>query len=379
MGMFGDNVGAEEFALFGAHAGGAARGRRGRRGGGAACRCGEGAGGGFYHGVTRAGGGFGGWRVGEEEFFAGVVDGPVEFDSVDAAWGLRGVEDSGDVGAVDFFDFGFEGGEGVESLGFGVGFGECGEGGEEVDGGDFHFAEAWGVADLAGAEEGFGPEADGLAFFTAADEFDEVAFEEEHGGVLPARGERAKKNSAERGGLWREFFDWRLAEFSDGGDAPEGEGEEQRRRAAGGVIGDIPQSDKVGGCSVGAVQDAAQGEGVERHPEEHQEDAGEEDEGGNGAKHPRADGASDALQQDQEQQKQQREGDVEENREKKADRRYIEHRGPGKTPVVQRGVVDGNGSECRIASGDDNQRGAKERRKKSGASKSRESPCTHRR
>ncbi len=141
-------------------------------------------------------------RRGEDEFSAGVVDRPFEFDSIDTAGSARGVEDAGDVGAVDFFDFGFEGGEGVEAVGAGVGFGEGGEGGELIDGGDFHFAEAGGVGDLADAEEGFGPEADGLAFFSAADEIDEVSFEEEHGGIVEAAMEIQKAAAGGSGNLF---------------------------------------------------------------------------------------------------------------------------------------------------------------------------------
>ena len=102
-------------------------------------------------------------------------EGPLEADAVEVAVG-------GDFLAVDFVDFGEECGEVGEAVGEGVLGGEGGEVGEFFDGGDFHFAQAGGVGDLAGAEEWTGPEADGLAFFAGLDEGDEVAFEEEHGG-----------------------------------------------------------------------------------------------------------------------------------------------------------------------------------------------------
>ena len=302
MGMFGDNVGAEEFALFGGHAGGAAGGGRGARyarGGGAAGCWGERACSGFDRGVAGAGGGFGGRGFGEDEFFAGVVDGPVEFDSVDAAWGARGVEDAGDVGAVDFFDFGFEVGEGVEAVGAGVGFGEGGEGGELVDGGDFHFAQAGGVGDLAGAEEGLGPEADGLAFFAAADEIDEVSFEEEHGGVLPAQEGRAKKfrggrrdSAGERRGFFREGA--REEEAPDGEGEHEGGGEEVGVAREG---GDVCQDRGAPGGK--DAEDGQHVAAVEGRPCEDDEEPCGEGEGGKDAEGQRVDGEADAPQEDE--------------------------------------------------------------------------------
>jgi len=107
-------------------------------------------------------------------FFGG--QGVFELDAEEAAGlGLGGAW------AVDAANFGEEGGEGGEAVGEGVGFGKGGKGGEFVDSGNAHFAQAGGEGDLAGAEEGAGPEADGLAFFAGLDEFDEMAFEEEHG------------------------------------------------------------------------------------------------------------------------------------------------------------------------------------------------------
>ena len=120
-------------------------------------------------------------------FFRGP--GPVELNAEEAAgFGL------GSAWAVDAADFCQEGGEIREAVGDGVGFGEGGEGGEFVDGGDAHFAQAWGEGDLAGAEEGAGPEADGLAFFSGLDEFDEMAFEQKHGGKISRGGEWRKSN-----------------------------------------------------------------------------------------------------------------------------------------------------------------------------------------
>ncbi len=113
--------------------------------------------------------------------------GPVELDAEEAA----GAGGGGGL-AVDAADFSQEGGEGREAVGDGVGFGEGGKRGEFIDGGDMHFAQARRVGNLAGAEQGAGPKADGLAFFARADEFDQMAFEQKHSEKIKEKGKKIK-------------------------------------------------------------------------------------------------------------------------------------------------------------------------------------------
>lgn len=100
---------------------------------------------------------------------------PGEADAVEGAAGDAGVEAA---------DFGEELAAGFEAVGQGVGAGELGEGGELFDGGDAEAAEARDVGALAGMDAGMGPEADGLDLAAGADEIEEAAFEEEHGGMV---------------------------------------------------------------------------------------------------------------------------------------------------------------------------------------------------